>query len=155
MGIVLGILVGFNLLPSVLYVTSSDALARIDTHIVKDLGGVPISRPQLRYGGFWWFQNLCIDEPCPTFAQDFLVPIEPGKENAFMDEELLAPLGYGPSPSTSCHLEKPGALCQEFAAKAGSKVYLLLDPVAKQRDRIPRQDVSPKVWRTLTIESSP
>ncbi len=159
---VVGALVGLNILTSVpgavAYVAGSNALAHMNTQIIK-AGGVAISGRELRHGGLWWWQNYCIDVPCPSFKQEFLVPIEPGKEAAFMDDDLLGSQGYGPTSSsqlpTKCQMDKPGVLCLDSGAKPFSKLYMTLDPVAKPSDRAPKGDVFPKVWRTLTIETNP
>lgn len=156
--VVVGIIVVLALIhiPSVLmYMAASSALDHMNTRIVKEAGGVAINKPQVVHGGIWWFQNLCIDTPCPTIQQDFLVPLEPGKEEGFMSQDLLASQGFKPLPSTGCHLDSPGALCLESGSKPGSKVFMTLDPVAKQSGLIPDQSISPKVWRTLSIQSYP
>ena len=152
--VVVGILGTFALIsfPSMLrYWAASNALARMKVQIVK-AGGVAIDAPRTVHGGVWWFQNLCVDNPCPTIKQDFLIPLEVGKEETFMRQDLLSSQGYSPLPSNGCQIEMPGVLCLEYGTKGGLSVYMLLDPVAKQP--IPR-DASPKVWRTLSIESYP
>jgi len=140
-------------LPSMLkYMAANSALAGMKEQIVK-AGGVAIDTPQAVHGGIWWFQNLCIDNPCPTIKQDFLIPLEVGKEEVFMRESLLSSQGYNPLSSGGCQIDKPGALCLESGSKGKSSIFMSLDPVAKPSDRIPNRDVSPKVWRTLSISS--
>lgn len=144
-----------NVAPSMLsYLSVSGALAQMNARVIK-AEGIAIDKPRLTHGGFWWFQNLCIDNPCPTFEQKFLVPLEVGKEEAFMKQELLASLGYRAFPSYECHMEVLDVSCLATGSKGRTSVFMALDPVAKQLDRIPNKAVSPKVWRTLSISSYP
>jgi hypothetical protein len=140
-------------LPSMLrYMAASSALARMKVQIVN-AGGVAINTPRAVHGGFWWFQNVCIDNPCPTIRQDFLIPLEVGKEEVFMRQSLLSSQGYNPLPSNGCQIDKPGVLCLESGVKGRASIFMSLDPAATKPDRIPNRDVKPKVWRTLSISS--
>ncbi len=70
-----------------------------------------------------------------------------------MREKLLATEGYKVGSPEGCEIEKPGTFCLEDGTKGKLSVSMVLDPVVKWPGRLPSQDVSPKVWRTLSITS--
>jgi len=150
-----GIFLALDFPPRLKYSGLKNELVRIDS-IVQSSGG-SVSNALAGRGDGLWQMILCgPDVHCPYVRQGWVVPIEPGKEEEYIDS-ILDGAGYAPLPwmgESPCIFKETGHsdFCMKDRLRNSFKVYLTLEHADNYHHKIPTTDISPKQWRYMNME---
>ena len=132
-----------------------DASNAIQKDIISRAGGQLIKSEAL--GDGLMMQLKCgHSDTCPSVVATWIVPVEKGKEWAFVWDTIQREGYNNPDPVFPCfpgEIETGNSGCSTWGLRKGSEIHISIKRA--DQSQIPKQDVSPKVWRLVEARLTP